>query len=98
MLFHGTRENTTKSYNLKWEKWVDWCHSKSHSPLHPSIPVVADFLMMLFNKGLTVSTFNGYRSAISSTVTCFDDISLGNHPVMIKLFKGFPNIRPALYW
>ena len=50
-----------------------------------------------FNKGLTVSTLNGYRSAISSTVTCFDDISLGNHPVMIKLFKGFSNIRPALY-
>ena len=61
------------------------------------IPAVADFLMMLFNKGLSVSTLNGYRSAISSTVTCFDDISLGNHPVMIKLLKGFSNIRPSLY-
>ena len=53
--------------------------------------------MDLFEKGLQVNTIKVYRAAISTTLEPVDNHTIGTHPVINKLFKGFFQIRPKKY-
>jgi hypothetical protein len=52
--------------------------------------------MYLFNQGIAVNTITGYRSAISSAMGSYDGYTVGAHPVISKLIKGFKIQRPVI--
>ena len=63
------RSSTRSIYDGKWAEFCSWCSRKKTDPVKATIPIVADFLVHLFERRppLAVSTIRGYRSAISST-------------------------------
>jgi hypothetical protein len=54
-----------------------------------------DFLAELFEEGLSYSTINTARSALSTVVAC-DYGTFGTHPHVIRLMKGIFNHRPPV--
>lgn len=38
-----------------------------------------------------------YKAALSATLPPIDGVTVGNHPIIIDLFKGFTNLRPREY-
>ena len=67
----------------------------SISAVSPSLKNVLDCLAFLFNRGLSYSTINTARSALS-TLIAIGHKPVGSHPFVIRLLKGVFNTRPAL--
>jgi len=62
---------------------------------HPTVPQIADFLLYLFkDRNLAVSTVQGYKSAIASTIKQATGTELGSSPVLRDLLSSFFLERP----
>lgn len=57
---------------------------------------VVNFLAFLFDSNLSASTINSYRSALSSFLPSVDGVSLGSHPMVLRLFRGIRRERPSM--
>ena len=83
------RPSLRKAYQLKWQVYRSWCHSRGHSVSRPSLAKVTDFLCWLrSSKGLSVSSIKGYCSMLSA-VFRFHLPSLSSHPVVRDLLRSF---------
>ena len=56
--------------------------------------MILQFLADMFQEGRSYRTLNVYRSALSSTLPGFDGISVGQHPLVVRLLKGVLQERP----
>ena len=66
------RESTRSIYDSRFSRFVKWCDDRQRSVEDLTIQEIADFFMYLFDKGNSVSTIAGYRSAITSAVRSFE--------------------------
>jgi integrase len=48
----------------------------------------------LFNEGLQYRTIAGYRSMLSAVLPHYENVTIGQHPHIIRLLKGVFNSRP----
>jgi hypothetical protein len=96
LMLASWRSGTEQQYAGAWKQWVRWCNQQKVNPLSASIGDIAMFLTSLFNKGLSYSTVNTYRSAISMTHLPIDDVPVGNHYLIKRLMKGIFNKRPPV--
>ena len=96
ILLRSWSEGTSKQYIGYVKKWLQFCGEKAHSPIHPSVAVVLDFLTELFHKDkLGYSALNTARSALSAFVKV-EGVPVGQHELVIRFMKGAFKIRPAL--
>ena len=49
----------------------------------------------MFEKGLGYSSINSARSALSSLGIKWENISVGNHPLVVRFLRGIYNLRPV---
>ena len=70
-----------------------FCHQRGITYSSPKINECLDFLMTLYNQGLSYSTINTARSAISSIITVDSGKHFGSHPLVIRFFKGIYELR-----
>ena len=89
------RESTRSIYDSRFLRFQKWCFDCERSLEDVTIQEIADFLMVLFDEGLSVSTISGYRTAISSAVGSFEGFPVGAHPVISKLISAFKVARPV---
>ena len=87
------RKSTVQLYEYKWKVFREWCESQGIDPNTPTVPNIADFLLHLFEKGLSTTTIKGYRSSLSALmasrgIDISHDIDLGS------LCRGFAIERP----
>jgi hypothetical protein len=69
-----TRRNQTSTlsvYESRWAAFVEWCRVRKVDPVKATIPIIADFLLELFDKNFSVGSLRVYRSAISTTLKHF---------------------------
>ena len=59
------------------------------------IETIIEFLVKLFNSGLSYSSINTARYALS-TVIAIDGFNVGEHPLVVRFMKGVFNTRPSL--
>ena len=60
------RDGTRSQYQKHLLKWFAYCKDKSCNILSPPVAVALDFLATLFHSGLSYSSINTARSALSS--------------------------------
>ena len=72
------------------------CHREQISTVCPSLAQIIEFLLTLFNNGLSYSSINTARSALSSILPSIDGIPVGQHPLVIRFLKGVFESRPAM--
>ena len=95
-IVQSRRESTRAVYNSRLEAFFAWCEEKGISPRSASVGAIADFLISLFDKGRSLPTIRGYRSAIAAVHRGFSDGSgVSNSPFLTHLLKSFFLKRPA---
>ncbi|XP_068707939.1 uncharacterized protein [Montipora foliosa] len=87
---------TEKQYQAVWKKWRGWCRERNVDSLQAHVSQVLNFLADCFGEGLSYSTLNSYRSALSSTLCPRDGTTVGCDPLVSRLLKEIYNLRPPL--
>jgi len=87
------RRSTALLYESKWKLFREWCLSKGVDPNTPSVPIIADFLLHLFNEGKATITIKGYRSALS-TLMASRGLDISHNPDLNNLIRSFSVERP----
>ena len=89
------RGSTRTVYDGKWAEFCRWCSGQKKDPIRATVPVVADFLIHLFDRTppLAVSTIRGYRSAIASTIP--DGFRITESKEISNLFRSLGVDRPV---
>ena len=87
------RVGTRKQYKTYIEKWLAFCHQRGITYSSPKINECLDFLMTLYNQGLSYSTINTARSAILSIITVDSGKPFGAHPFAKRFPKGIYVLR-----
>ena len=91
--------STRSIYDGKWAEFCSWCSRKKTDRVKATIPVVADFLVQLFERRppLAVSTICGYRSAITNSKEIGDLMrSLADDRPVTKVFYPKWSLRIVL--
>ena len=84
------------STNPTTKKWLDFCHREQITTVRPSLAQVIEFLLTLFNGGLSYSSLNTACSALTSILPSIDGIPVGQHPLVIRFLKGIFESHPAM--
>ena len=96
LMLASWRKGTQRQYAGAWKEWVRWCEKGEVNPLSATIGDISLFLTTMHNKGLSYSTVNTYRSAISMTHLPMDGVPVGTHYLIRRLMKGIFNERPPV--
>ena len=88
------RPGTKMSYKYSWEKWGSWARGRGINPFRATVVNVVEFLNGMFRKGLSYSTINGYRSAISALHPHIERKPVGEHPRVMQVMNAIFNLRP----
>ena len=94
IILKSWRKGTSKQYQCYYKKWLDFCHRDG--TVCSSLAEVIEFLLTLFNNGLSYSSLNTARSALSSLLPSIDSIPVRQHPLVIRFLKGVFESRPAM--
>ena len=87
--------STLEVYQSKWNVFVSWCTDHNKDPIETTGPVLADFLIYLFQaKKLAASTIEGYRSAIAGALRHNTQEDLGKDKDLTALIQSFYRERP----
>ena len=85
-----------KQYAQYIKKWHDFCSKWKVNPYNPPLNTVLDFLVSLHEQGLSYTTINTARSALSAIILSTDNVNIGIHPFVSRFMKGiFKNNPPA---
>jgi len=90
------RPSTTKAYNKYIQQWCTFCDEQTIDRLDSSPVNVVNFLAERFQSGVSHSTVNLARSAVSAFVSSAGGVSVGSHPLVVRLMKGVFESRPSL--
>ena len=95
VLMASWRKGTQKQYATYLQKWVAFFSERQVDYLAPSLNDVLNFPFTLYDKGLSYSTLNTARSAISA-ITKIEGGDFGTNPVVTRFMKGvFETRLPA---
>ena len=89
------RASTRAVYEGKWREFCSWCDRKKIDSLEASVPQIADFLMIRYEKQPPLA-INSYRSVIVSVLNVRDDIDVSSSPHLQKLLKKMSLERPVI--
>ena len=96
LLFKSWRTGTQKQYRTYLERWKLFCTSRKVNPLCGTITNAIDFLITQCKRGLTYSSLNTARCALSTVILLPNGNTFGNHPLVTRLMKGVFESRPTL--
>ncbi|CAB3983293.1 Hypothetical predicted protein [Paramuricea clavata] len=96
IIVQAWRPGTQKQYKYYLQKWEQHCCERSINPISPNVGTAIDFLHEFYKEGLSYSTLNTVRSALSSVVQPIDNFTFGNHPLVTRYIQGVFVNRPAL--
>ena len=88
------RTSTQAQCNTYITKWFQFCSRWEVNPTSPALAEVADYLTIMFREGLSYSTINMARSALSCLGIKIDSVAVGAHPTICRLMKGIYNTKP----
>ena len=84
-------ESSLKSYEGALKKWWIFCTEKSVSIFNSTVQEILQFLTIQYEKGLSHSSLNCIRSAISLVIS--SDFAQDSR--IKRFFKGISNLRPS---
>lgn len=96
IILQSWSSGTQKQYALYIKKWHDFCSKWEVNPYNPPLNTVLDFLVSLHEQGLSYTTINTARSALSAIILPTDNVNIGSHPIVSRFMKDiFKNNPPV---
>ena len=95
VLMASWRPGTKKQYSTYLNKWLEFCSKRTIDYSSPKISEAVEFLMTLHSQGLSYSSINTARSALSSILKLDNCDNFGTHPLVTRFMKGiYELIKP----
>ena len=88
------RPGMKMSYKYSWEKWGSWARGRGINPFRATVVNIVEFQNVMFRKGLSYSTINGNRSAVSAFHPHIERKPVGKHPRVMQAMNAIFNLRP----
>ncbi len=96
IIMSSWRDGTKSQYQTYISKWSEFCSTTNCEFFNPPITKIIEFLTELFQRGLSYSTINSARSALSALCqTTNHTIPFGQHPLVKRFMKGIFELRPT---
>ena len=92
ILMASWRRGTQAQYKTYVEKWLAFCDKRKINNSFPKINEALEFLNSLYKQGLSYSTINTARSALSAILNVGEH-TFGSHPLVTRFFKGLYEIN-----
>ena len=84
------RRTTRHLYDLKWDSFLEFAHSRKKNPLEPDVPFLAEFLLFLRrSKNLKGSTISTYLTAVSSVWSKASEVPISKSAELVAIVKSF---------
>lgn len=96
IIMKAWRGSTHKQYDVYLKQWILHCSEMKTNPHVTHINTVLNFLTKLHKKGLSYSSINAARSALSNFAFLEDNSKIGTNPWVSKFMKGIFHIKPPL--
>ena len=93
IIMSSWRSSTYSQYNTYIRRWQTFCETRLCNPVNPPVSIAIDFLTSLFTAGLSYSSINTARSALSSL---FQIPDFGINPTVKRFMRGVFQLRPSL--
>ena len=88
-------QSTNSTYDSKWKLFDQFCRDRNRDPELADSPLLADFLLYLFQvRGLKPSTIAGYRAAIGQVLRLSSPYDPRCDDKLTLLVKSFERMRP----
>lgn len=84
-------KSSLKSYECSLKKWWKFCDKNSIDQYEPTVTQILSFLTNEFNNGLSHSSINATRSAISLIMKS----NISQESRLKRFFKGVYGLRPS---
>ena len=96
VLMASWRPGTKKQYSTYLNKWLEFCSKRTIIDYSsPKMSEAVEFLMTLHSQGLSYSSINTARSALSSILKLENCDNFGTHPLVTRFMKGiYELIKP----
>ena len=95
VLMASWRPGTKKQYSTYLNKWLEFCSKRKIDYSSPKISEAVEFLMTLHSQGLSYSSINTARSALSSILKLDNCDNFGTHPLVTRFMRGiYKLIKP----
>ena len=95
VLMASWRPGTKKQYSTYLNKWLEFCSKRTIDYSSPKISEAVEFLMTLHSQGLSYSSINTARSALSSILKLDNCDNFGTHPLVTRFMRGiYKLIKP----
>lgn len=94
VLLAGDRASTLSAYESAWCNWTNWCAAQHQNPMSKDLTAILGFLTALYTEGKSYSTINIHRSMLSMAQNSINNVSTGQHPLVIRFMKECHNINP----
>ena len=92
ILMASWRRGNQAQYKTYVEKWLAFCDKMKINNCCPKISEALEFLNSLYKQGLSYSTINTARSALSAILNVGEH-TFGSHPFVARFFKGLYEIN-----
>ena len=96
IIFDSWRSSTKKQYLSYIHKWILFCQKNNFDLVTTEATYVVEFLTELYSKGLTYSTINTARSALSTFLGVASSTNIGSQALVTRFMKGVARNRPTL--
>lgn len=98
IILQSWRQSSQKQYDGHIRKWLSFCSQRQVNPTSPSVEVAVEFLTTLYESGLSYSSINSARCALSAILDKPDSAqpTFGEHPDVKRFMKGIYQTRPPL--
>ena len=96
-LSHHIATNTTQKYNSAWQQFCSFCDGLNIQPITSSVAVIVKYIHHRFEEGVSYSTMNIAKSAISK-FHCHlpGNVPVGQDQLVQKAMKSLFKQRPPL--
>ena len=90
------RPGTTKQYKSYLLRWENYCREKKINSLAGTVIDGINFLSELYQEGLSYSSINTARSALSAVISISGNMNFGNNAMVTRFMRGVFCSRPSL--
>ena len=98
IVLQSWRQSSQKQYDAHIGKWLLFYTKRQTDPICPTISMAVEFLTTLYEEGLSYSSINSARCALSAILDSPDSThqTFGVHPDVKRFIKGIFQSRPPL--
>lgn len=98
IVLQSWRLSSQNQYDAHINKWLLFCTQRQANQICPGMSVAVEFLTNVYEEGLSYSSINSARCALSAIIDTSDSVhrTFGEHPDVKRFMKGIFQSRPPL--